>query len=367
MRVPLSEIFLTFLKIGATGFGGPIALIALIERECRERKSWISIEEYNEAVLFCKLLPGPLAYQVALWVGRKVRGTAGGLVACLGFLLPGFCLILALSIFYSRIHTWKAFDGILGGVRSSAMVVILFSVWKLATPYKQSPRAWVLAVAGGTWMTLFPRWEPIGILAGGLGMIAWRSAKRSKAVLSVEPFSASLLATLFWVHFKAGAFVYGTGVAVLPFLEQEAVHFQHWMSAQEFLDGIAFGQITPGPLTIASTFIGYRAAGVWGSIVATFGMYLPGMLLVLVLVPMLYDRLHGKQWLVDFQEGAMPVVIGGIFAAFAFLVPAAIGTPALVVQTLAMGILVWRYPKIPAWAVMILGGVVGWVSGAGGL
>ncbi len=352
------EIFLTFLKLGATGFGGPVALIALLDRECRERKQWVSVAQFNEAVLFCKLLPGPLAYQVALWVGKDVGGVRGGLLACLGFLLPGFTLILLLAIFYDQLRGYASFDGILLGIRSSALVVILFSVWKIAEPYRREARAWVFAALGALWMYQFPAWEPVSILLGGLAMVLAGRAARGRT-LAIAPLSVTLLLEVFWVHFKAGMFVYGTGVAVLPFLQQEAVNLHQWMTHAEFLDGIAFGQITPGPLTIASAFIGYRAAGVLGAAVGTFGMYLPGMLLVLCVVPLIHSRLKGKRWLEDFQRGAMPVVIGGILGAWATLVPAAMPNWPAVAETVFLIALVLKFPKLAAWLIMGLGGILG--------
>ncbi|MBY0369944.1 chromate transporter [bacterium] len=352
-------IFLTFLKLGATGFGGPVALISLIDQECRLRLKWISAAQFNEAVLFCKLLPGPLAYQVALWVGKDLRGFWGGIAACLGFLIPGFSLILVLAIFYQSLHDWALFEGVLQGVRGAALIVILISLWKLAEPYKHKAVAWVGAGLGGLWMYAFPRWEPASILLGGLVSVAWRQRRRSLGLLSVEPFSLALLGTLLWVHFKAGAFVYGTGVAVLPFLQHEVVDLRHWLTPEQFLDGIAFGQVTPGPLTIASAFIGYYAAGFWGAVVATAGMYLPGMLLVLGVVPLIHSRLRGKQWLLDFQEGAMPIVVGGIAGAWVFLLPAAVPRASAGVLTAFLGVVAWRFPKLPAWGMMILGGVLG--------
>lgn len=352
------EIFATFLKLGATGFGGPIALVALIDQECRARKKWISTQAFNEAVLFCKLLPGPLAYQVALWVGRDLRGVPGGLAACLGFLLPGFSLILVLAVFYQSLQGWAPFAGLLVGVRAAALIVILLSVWKLAEPYRRSGWAWVGMLAGGAWMFSFPRWEPVGILVGGIAAILWKRAARPPGVMGVD-LTAATLTALFLVHFKAGAFVYGTGVAVLPFLQTEAVNVHHWLTIEQFLDGIAFGQVTPGPLTIASAFIGYYASGIVGAVLATAGMYLPGMILVLGLVPLLYARLQGKRWLIDFQSGAMPVVIGGIVGAWGILLPAAVPNVWAAALVALLGGVAWRFPKLPAWAIMILGGVLG--------
>ncbi len=354
-RLPtLGEVFLTFLKIGATGFGGPIALVALVERECCTRGRWVTVHEFNDAVLFCKLLPGPLAYQVALWVGRAARGWRGGLLACLGFLLPGFCLILALGVFYEVLkHAWL-FEGVLCGVRVAALLVIALSAWKMGEPYRRQAQGWLLAILGGFWMAYFPKWEAVAIFAGGVALVVAKRVERR----GLRQSSLSLLAALFWVHFKAGAFVYGTGVAVLPFLQAEVVDLRAWLTPSQFLDAVAFGQVTPGPLTIASAFIGFLTAGFNGAIVATAGMYLPGMILVLVLVPLVYDRLKGKPWLADFQQGAMPVVIGGIFGAWLYLLPAALSSRASGVIGLLLAVLL-AFRNLSGGVVIALGAVLG--------
>lgn len=344
----LLQISLSFLKIGAIGFGGPIALVAFMEEEFCARRKIIDRGAFNESYVLCKMLPGPVAYQMALSVGHLLRGRRGGLVAGIAFLLPSFVLMLALAALYSKVQTLGGFERLAEGFRAGAVVVIIDSVLRMAKPYRTSPEAWAFAAVGALFMGLWPRYEPVIILSGGLAMV-WAGKRIAKKV--------SVLWPLFWVHFKAGAFTFGTGLAIVPLLQHETVSVFHWVTDREFLDGVAFGQITPGPITIASVFFGYRAAGWIGGTVAALGVYLPGAILVLGLLPGLRRRLTGTPFLERFQRGAVPTVIGCILAAsVAFSLAVLIDRSSAVVFVVC-AVAAWRW-RPPAWALIAMGGAL---------
>jgi len=176
-----------------------------------------------------------------------------------------------------------------------------------------------------------------------------------KNVLCSVPFP--LFLSIFLVHFKAGLLVFGTGLAIIPVLEQSVVHGYHWLSSAEFFDGIALGQATPGPVTISSAFIGYRTAGFWGALIAFAGMYLPGLFFILGLLPVIERKVAGARWLQAFERGAVPAVIGCVAAATFLL-----GRLALVdLSSILLFMVLWglgRWASVPGWAIIPLGSLV---------
>ncbi len=357
-EVSFSEIFLLFLRLGAIGFGGPIALVSLMEQECSHKRKWLSLEEFNERYVFAKLLPGPIASQMAMWMGYHVRGRIGALVAGFAFLLPPFVLILILSISYSSVAGLPRFTPIIQGMETGALVIILDSIWRMFKPYVKNVQPWIFVLIAAVLMLRIPRWEPVIILTGGAVMVFSRLRLRVDGGLrSLAIAPLGLLFSIFWIHFKAGFTVFGTGLAVIPVLQHEVVDIYHWMSTPEFLDGIAFGQITPGPVTISSVFVGYKTAGLLGAIVGCVGMYSPGAILILFVMPFVFYRLKGHPFLAFFQQGAIPTVIGCILGATITLGKYTIVQPVLLGLFIALGLIAIRF-KIPGWGVILLGSVL---------
>lgn len=356
-KIPLNQIFRLFLKMGATGFGGPVALISLLEKEVSHRLKWISLQKFNESYVFCKLLPGPVAFQMAVWLGYYVRGRIGGLIAGAGFLLPGFALILMISGFYGSISKTPGLSPLLDGMRSGALAIIAESIVRMFHPYWRCTQAWVFCLVGAITLFYFPLWEPIIIVCGGLALVFFHAQRTTLASLAPFPL---LLLQLFWTHFKAGAFVFGTGLAIVPFLEHDVVSVHGWLTTPQFIDGIAFGQITPGPITITSAFIGHEAAGFSGALIALAGMYSPGLILILFVMPFLMRRLEGSRRLVSFQQGAIPMVIGCVFGAAIKLSMTTLTQPTscLIFGALLMVSLCFR---LPGWLLIPMGSGLAWL------
>ncbi len=210
----------------------------------------------------------------------------------------------------------------------------------------------------------FPLWEPLVIL--GSGLIGAFSVPGLARRASVSPERGSVLLDLFWVCFKAGAFIFGTGLAIVPLLEADVVRNHHWLTHAEFMDGLAIGQITPGPVVITATFIGYRTAGVWGAVIASAGIFLPSFVNILFTVPLIWKKVAGTPRAAAFTAWALPAVVGGIFAASARL-------GVLTLQSWKLGFffaislaLLIRF-KLPAWLLIpgagLVGAAVSFVSG----
>lgn len=382
----LKDIAAVFGKLGFLGFGGPIAAIALMEEELSRKRKWVTNSEFAEMYAVCKLLPGPVSTQMAIYLGYKRSGTIGGILSGCAFISPAFLFVLILSWIYVRSSVVSQASGLFDGMQSAALAVILLSVLQLSKPYVASSKAWTLAILCGILTWYFPSWEPLYILAAGVfggfwirhqELLAARSSDTKLRSFFFTPFlfsgvvtqSAqampiveSVLSKLFWVCFKAGAFVFGSGLAIVPLLENDAVWRQGWVTQSEFMDGLAIGQITPGPVVITATFIGFKAAGVMGAVVATIAIFLPGFINVLLIVPRAWEKISGTPWARGFASFAIPAVIGAILAASVRLGTAVLtDVPKWIffLSTIAFVQLL----KVPAWAALPLVGGIGFAWG----
>ncbi len=350
--VDFRSIFFFFLKLGALGFGGPLALVALMQQECVDRKKWVSAKRFEETFVFCKMLPGPIAYQMALWVGYELKGKWGGLLAGLAFVLPAAFLLYLFAKFYSSFEGVSAVAPLLSGMRIAALGIIFQSIVSLFVPYRKQIGSWIYALLGAFLMSFFPRWEPLIIVFGGFLSVGVLELNRNN---KLKLSSGTVLLALFWTHFKAGAFVFGTGLAIVPVLQKEVVDAFHWLSQEEFLDALSFGQVTPGPVTTLAAFIGYKAAGEWGSLAATLGMYTPGALLILFLLPLIRKKIESQKGLFAFQAGAIPTVIGCLAVAASQLTMSTLKTPLTGIYFL--GLLTVQFAlRPPPWALILLSG-----------
>ncbi len=359
----MKEIFLVFLRLGLLGFGGPVATIAMMEDEATRKRRWLSQERFTEIYAVCKLLPGPVATQMAIYLGLIRGGIRGGLLSGTLFILPAFLLVLGLSYLYTASGVTQRFSFALLGMQAGALVVILASTYRLSLPYQKRLGAWILAFGSAWIVAASPGWEPLIILFSGMvGALYWtygaRLRNRTFSFIGIP----IILTQLFWTCFKAGAFVFGTGLAVVRVLEGDAVQRFHWLTHSEFMDGLAIGQITPGPVVITSTFIGYKTAGLPGAFVATFGMFLPAFFNVLFLVPRIWKRFSGTPGAQGFSAWAIPAVIGGILGTSVHLGWMTLQTPfAIGMFTLSSWIAFQFRP--PAWLLLILAGLLGSLAG----
>jgi chromate transporter len=283
---PLS-IFLRFLKFGALAWGGPAAQIAMIKHECVDEERWVSEESFKKTLAVFQILPGPEAHELCVYFGRVRGGKPGGFLAGLGFMLPGFVLMLALSILYVEANLAGDLDELFYGLTAAVGAVVARAVVRLSRTFVTDVPLALIAVVGFA-LTLFAEANFVLVLLGaGLAYELWTNAGRwtrrahslslGPAVLVVlaGTVTVSLTATIFWEGLKAGLLTFGGAFTVIPFLQQSSVDVHHWLTDSQFVDGLAMSGVLPAPLIIFSTFVGYVAGGITGALVMTLGIFLP--------------------------------------------------------------------------------------------
>jgi chromate transporter len=330
--IPLSRIAREWTRIGMTGFGGPPAHIALLRRLCVEQRGWIAASEFEDAIATCNLLPGPASTQLAIWCGRRLRGVPGALIAGVCFIGPGLVLILALSSVFLAAHPPTAILGAAAGAGAAVPAVAVQAAhglapasWKRIQGARASAEArparvrWIgYAVAGAATAALIGQFLAITLILCGLIEVAVRAEPRPKSPVSaVLPLAlpvavaAGGLSALAWEAFKVGALSYGGGFVIIPLMQHDAVHSYHWMTNAQFLDAVALGQVTPGPVVLTVGVVGYAAARYTGALLAVLIAFGPSFLFV-ILGARHFAALRGNARVQAFLTGAGPAVIGAI-------------------------------------------------------
>jgi len=322
----LAEVFREWGRIGCIGFGGPPSHIALFRQLCVERRRWLTAQEFEDALAACNLLPGPASTQLAIYCAKRVRGTLGGLVGGVAFIAPGLLLILALAALFlsGSPPVWVQGAGAGAGAAVAAVAVhagvrLIPESWRRAR--HASRVRWPLYLAAGALAaaTIGP-WLVVVLLACGLIEVVSASMRGTSTGLSglapipllvlVAATSGGLLA-LVWVAFKVGALSYGGGFVIVPLMQRDAVNQYHWMTAAQFLNAVALGQITPGPVVQTVAAVGYAAAGIGGGLLAATVAFSPSFLFVL-LGGSRFDRVRTDKRAQAFLGGAGPAAIGAI-------------------------------------------------------
>jgi chromate transporter len=282
-----ASIFLRFLRFGALAWGGPAAQIAMIKHECVDEEGWVSEESFKKTLAVFQILPGPEAHELCVYFGRVRGGRLGGFLAGLGFMLPGFVLMLALSILYVEANLAGHLDELFYGLSAAVGAIVARAVVRLSRIFITDVPLALIAIAGFA-LTLFVDASFVLLLLGaGLAYELWTNAGRwtrranslslgpAALVLLAGAVTVSLNAAIFWEGLKAGLLTFGGAFTVIPFLQQGSVEVHHWLTNSQFVDGLAMGGVLPAPLIIFSTFVGYVAGGLTGALVMTFGIFLP--------------------------------------------------------------------------------------------
>jgi chromate transporter len=323
------RFYLYFLRLGTFGFGGPIALAGFMQRDLVEARGWISREDYTDGLALSQLAPGPLAAQLAIYLGYVRGGISGATIVAVLFVLPSFLMVWGISVAYVRFGGLPWMQAVFYGVGAAVIGVIARSAFKLTRlTLGSSVLLWTI----GAVMSVTTAWTQreiawLFVLAGVVPVaVAARTTKGRPPAASSTPLlfalaapstttqAAASLPTIFWFFVKAGAFVFGSGLAIVPFLYGEVVQTNHWLSDREFLDAVAVAMITPGPVVITVAFIGYLMAGFWGMTIAAVGVFLPVYLLVVIPAP--YFRRHRSQPTVKaFVDGVSAAATGAIAGA----------------------------------------------------
>ncbi|WP_432827073.1 chromate efflux transporter [Dactylosporangium sp. CA-092794] len=325
-RVSLATVLREWGRIGCVGFGGPPAHIALLRKLCVEDRKWLDAQEFEDAIAACNLLPGPASTQLAIFCAWRVRGRVGALVGGAAFIVPGLILILALSALYLETDppAWVKAAGAGAGAAVAAVAVqagigLIPAAWRRAK--QQSSRSrWVLYLLAGAVAaaTIGPWLVLLLIVCGFVEIAAQRvpvAPRRGPApglpVLAAAGLGGGVLLTVAWVAIKVGALSYGGGFVIIPLMQADAVDHYHWMTGAQFLNAVAFGQITPGPVVHTVAVVGYAAAGLGGGLLAAAVAFSPSFAFVLFGADR-FDRLRGNRVVRVFLDGAGPGAIGAI-------------------------------------------------------
>ena len=345
-----AELALYFLRLGFLGFGGPVALVGQMERELVDDKKWLTKEQMREAIAICQSLPGPLAIQVGIYIAWLRCGFWGAWLGGWCFILPNFLIVAALGALYVYLGDLQPVTAIFYGVSPAVIALILHSCYGLAKRGMEDWLQWTIAgVCLVVTLILQAEVALLFIGAGIVGIFYYGSRfKRTPAALPVVivPAAApmvpvatsSTLGKLLLFFLKAGLLTFGSGLVIVPFLEQGLVQQYGWLNEREFLIAVAVGMISPGPVVITATFVGYLVAGFWGSLVSTAGIFLPSFLLVLIVAPLLARHRENAN-VQGFVKGAYAAAIGTILGACILLGKIAIGdwlTAAIGVASLAV-------------------------------
>ncbi len=332
----LREIAGLFLRLGVVGFGGPAAHIALMEDAVVHRRKWVKRQHFLDALSVTNMVPGPNSTELAIHVGYLRAGVLGGLVSGTCFILPAFLLMLALSWAYFEFGSVPQVVWLFYGVKPAIIAIIFATAYRLSKPAISDWRQRVLASVALAVTVFTPGLTVAALIVAGLLGIAIYSGRSFRfpglglvtgAYLGVPMVSAASLPTLLaliWVFLKASALLFGGGFVIIPLIEHEVVSVYGWLSAQQFIDGVAIGQATPGPIVITAAFVGYAAAGLAGAAVATAAIFLPAFVIVLAGTGPYLERFRRSESARAFLKGANAAVIGTILGAGILLMGSAV-------------------------------------------
>jgi chromate transporter len=368
----LREFLTYFVRLGAFGFGGPIALAGYMQRDLVERRKWISKQDYVEGLALAQLAPGPLAAQLAIYLGWVRAGNLGATLVSAAFILPSFVMVLALSAVYVRFGGLPWMQGVFYGIGAAVIAIIGRSAFKLVRMTLGKDRLlWALFILSAV-VTAWTESEVVWLflLSGVIALVVKvrpRLAGRATALAFAPmwlltglagPANAGTLWKIALYFAEAGAFVFGSGLAIVPFLYGGVVGQFHWLTERQFLDAVAVAMITPGPVVITVAFIGYLVAGPLGATLAAIGVFLPCYLFVII--PAKYFRRSAQNPKVKaFVDGVTAAATGAIAgAAFVLGRRAIVDAPTVLIGLVTLLALVYAR-KIPEPAVILAAGIIG--------
>ena len=345
-----------YLRLGTIGFGGPVALCAQMEKELVEERGWLSKEEMRDGIAVCQSLPGPLAIQVGIFISYLRGGFWGAWAGGWAFILPNFIIVSALGALYVHFSGLPILTAIFYGVSPAVIALILHSCYRLAKLGMDDLLQWIIAAICFA-ITVAAKAEvaPLFVGSGIIGIAYYGSMfrQRSPSATGIAAMSAGagiskvaglpILGKLLAFFLKAGSLTFGSGLVIVPFLEKGLVQNTGWINEREFLVAVAIGMISPGPVVITATFVGYLVAGFWGAAISTIGIFLPSFLFVLIVAPILI-RHRAQPDVKGFVKGAYAAAIGTILGAAVLLGKIAIGDwlTALIAATSLIVLFRWK-------------------------
>jgi chromate transporter len=379
-RVALRTIGREWLRLGCIGFGGPPTHISLLRRLCVEEREWIEAKEFEDAIATTNLLPGPASTQLAIYCAWRLRGAAGAILGGLCFIVPGLVLILALSAVFLVSHPPDWILGAAAGAGAAVPAVALHAArglvpasWKrIGTDHAEQVRWIVYALVGGTASATLGPYLVLVLFACGVTEILVRQRGRPtpsgslRAVLPVVVHGAAVggLGALAWVALKVGALSYGGGFVIIPLMQHDAVTTYHWMTGAQFLNAVALGQVTPGPVVQTVAVVGYAAGGTGGGLLAAAIAFAPSFIFVL-LGGRHFDKIRANESVESFLTGAGPAVIGAIAGS---AIPLGLSFSHLWQIPALVGALVWLFVlRQGVVSTLLITGVVGVVVALAGV
>jgi chromate transporter len=369
-KYKLKDLVLYFLKLGAIGFGGPVALVGYMHRDLVEKRKWISEEDYKEGLALAQLAPGPLAAQLAIYIGYIHFRILGATVAGIAFVLPSFFMVIGLGYAYVKAGGLPWMQAVFYGIGAAVIGIIAVSSYKLTRKnLGRDALLWMIAVVLAISTVVTEREVLWLIIISGIVVWLYKSPPRfgsAKAIflapillqITTSQVSNSKLIQLGWFFLKAGAFVFGSGLAIVPFLYGGVVKEYHWLNEQQFMDAVAVAMITPGPVVITVGFIGYLVGGLEGATIAALATFLPCYLFTIIPAP--YFKKYGKHPSIKaFVDGVTAAAIGAIVGAVVVLAKRQITD--LISASIALGIilLLLRFKKIQEPFLIIAAAILG--------
>lgn len=394
-RESLPALFLRFLRFGALAWGGPVAQIGMIRQELVEQERWISKAQFNRVLAVYQALPGPEAHELCVYFGYRARGRLGGLVAGLGFMLPGFVLMFLLSWLYvSQGMKLEGMAGIFHAVQAVVAALIVRAVIRIGGHAVTDGWLWCVALLAMAAQLAGVHFGIVLLGAGAMSLLTapgWRWAAWLLAILAIGAIVALVLVTgrmagfealsvtasdvgrplqdvsvpaLFWSGLKAGLLTFGGAYTVIPFLQRDAVVQGAWMGNAQFLDGLALSGLLPAPLVIFATFVGYLGGGPWGAVAMTAGVFLPAFAFTLLGHETLERQLH-RAGVHRFLEGVTAGVVGLIAGTTLALMRASLtSVEAWVLFGIALGVLFATKARAAIPALILAAGAWGWCTRA---
>ena len=356
MTCTLRALVLYFLRLGATGFGGPVALANAMRRDLVDARAWITPEEYDDGLALAAACPGPLAYQLGVYCGYTRFGVAGALAIAVAFALPPFILVVTVAALYRYFENSRQLRALFYGIAPALVAIIAKACWNLGgRTLRRDGKAWAFAVIACAIVIALEReivWLFIG--AGILGIFVF-AQRRASTLVAISP-------QLFLFFFKTGLLVFGSGLVIVPFLKAQVVDQYHWLTMQQFLDSVAVGMISPGPVVITATFVGFLLAGFTGALAATAGIFAPPVLFVLIATPIL-RRYRDSSVVRGFIRGVGSAVVG-VLVATTWLIARGAVVDWITLSIAIAALIAVAFTKTPEPAVIATAGVIGLIASA---
>ncbi len=364
-RVSLRDLARSFAKLGAVGFGGGVGMLALLRNEVVEKKRWVDDKQLSVAVAMGQMLPGPFVSNYAEYIGYELRGWRGMLVAVLSLLAPCFVLMAGLSFLYFRFGSVPAVARMFSGVQPVVAGILAWATYSIGKANISSRKGLFIAAVAA--VALFFKGDVLLVVIGCgiLGIVLNRAVRRGGRLHGIGlglpfvlltaavgvPGAVARAGELALVFLKVGTVIFGGGFAAIPFLQHEVVDVRHWLTMREFIDGVALGQITPGPVAITAAFIGYKVLGFPGALIAAAGTFVPSGLMLWGLIHA-YRRVSSNAYVQGFLSGVMPAVTGMLLSATVFIGRSAITGPAQALIALLALTLLLRFRLDPVWLIL---------------